>query len=339
MELTRNCATAVVTAYNAERHLRRCVESILGQTHAEVRIIVVDDCSTDRTAQVALSYGSNVRLIKLPNNRGPAAGRTMGLMAVASEYVAFLDADDQWLPEFVETTVRYLSENPKTVAVSTGYRADAWSGQRFYRPDLDGDDERYYGLEGAVCPNFYLFWSKYRSILTGSVMMRTDVAQRTGGQREDLRLTEDLEFWGYLATFGDWAFIPKHLFATDQRVFASRERLTKLKKRCAYSRHLTVESWSRRIAPRLCTTDSMRGFDRLLAHIATTIALANAYTFEFHRSYRLARLWRDRLDTGLGGVLRWGLLGGPVFWPLVCLLLRARETAKSFLAPIKMRLR
>ncbi len=329
--------TVVIAAYNAERFLSRCIESIRGQSFGPIRIIVVDDHSTDRTRDVVASYGEKVTVIPLPSNRGQAWGRTVGLMATKTEYVAFLDADDYWLPTFVETTVRFLEKHPDAVAASTANCKEGWNGERAYRPALTDTDRDYYGQEGAICPNFYEFWAQYNAVLTGSVMMRTELARQTGGQKQELRLTEDLEFWGYLATFGPWGFIPRPLLVTDLRVLTATERLQKFKTRYAFVRDLTVESWSRRIAPRLTDDASVHAFERYLGRIATEIVLANAYTFRFGRSYRLARQWRPQLDRGLGSVLRYGSRGGPLLWPFVCLAVRAREFMKSYLRPIRVR--
>lgn len=326
--------TAVVTAYDAERYLSRCIDSILAQTYPGIRIVIVDDHSTDRTAAVATAYGDKVTLIRLPANRGPAVGRTVGLMAAETEYVTFLDADDYWRPTFVQTTLGFIEQHPDLVAVSTANIKEDWNGSRYCRPSLDERDKAYYGPDGAVCPNFFEFWAKYNAVLTGTVMMRTRAARDTGGQREDLRLTQDLEFWGYLATCGRWGFIPQPLFVTDLRVLTPGERLRKFKRRYTFFRDLTVESWSSRIAPRLKDDASVRAFERFLGHIATEITLANAYTFRFGRSYRLACQWRPHLVRGLGSVLRHGSRGGPLFWPFVCVALRIREVIKSYLAPV-----
>ncbi len=327
--------TAIVTTYNAERYLPRCVESILRQTHPNVRIVIVDDCSTDGTAELAARYEGRVLLIRQTVNKGPAAGRTAGLMTVDTEYVTFLDADDYWEPTFVETTLHFIDEHPDLVAVSTANCKEDWNGQRHYRPLLDEQDKAYYGSEGAVCPNFYEFWVKYNAVLTGTVMMRTNVARETGGQREDLRLTEDLEFWGYLASFGAWGFIPQPLFVTDLRVLTPSERLRKFSHRYMLFRDLTVESWYSRIGPRVTDSVSVAALASFLGHIATEIALANAYTFRLGKSYRLAREWGQRFDRGLGRVLRYGSRGGPLLWPFVCIALRAREIVKSYLRPIR----
>jgi len=322
--------TAVVTAYNAERFLERCIRSIIDQTACGVQIIVVDDGSTDATAEVALSFGDRIKLVRLAGNQGPAVGRTTGLMAAHTDYIAFLDADDYWRPAFVETCLDFLRRHPAVIAVSTGNCKQDWDGTQYMRPDLDDPDRCYYGDKGNVCPDFYAFWSKYKAVLTGTVMMRTRIARQTGGQRADLRLTQDLEFWGYLATFGPWAFIPKPLFVTDLQVLTPGERLRKFKRRFTFFRELTVSSWSRRIRSRLRGGASRQEFEVFLGHIATLITWANAYTFRLRKSYRLAKEWDTRLDKGLGSVLRWGTLIGPLGWPLVCLLLRIREVLKSY---------
>lgn len=327
---SRPRVTAVITAYNAERYVSRAIDSALGQTFGPVHVIVVDDGSSDGTSEVAASYGDGVELIRLPQNSGPAVGRTAGLMECATEFVAFLDSDDYWRPEFVQETVSFLDAQPEAIAVSTGHSSRDWYGRDSDGPRLDETDRAYYETAGALCPDFYHFWSKYRAVLTGTVMMRTEIAQRTGGQRADLWLTQDLEFWGYLATFGRWGFIPQRLFVTDQKALTPQERLSKFKRRYTFFRNLEVDGWAERIRLRLAGSPSEADFERFLGHIATTIALANAYTFRTQKSYRLAKQWKHKLDSGLGSGLRYGLYGGRVFWPLVCVALRFREVAKAY---------
>jgi glycosyltransferase involved in cell wall biosynthesis len=333
MTLAANEVTVVITAYNAERYISRCIDSALGQTPSPSSVIVVDDGSIDSTASVVASYGDRVRLIRLASNAGPAVGRTTGLAQCTTEFVAFLDADDFWTPAFVQETVSFLIAHPDVVAVSTGNCKRHWQGRELYRPALDDRDSNYYGEHGAVCPDFYQFWSKYRAVLTGAVMMRTQVALQTNGQRADLRRTQDLEFWGYLATFGLWAFLPKPLLVTDERALTPRERLAKFKKDFLFFRTVDVADWARRIRPRLVGRPEQKSFEQFLGHIATWVALSNAYAFRFRKSYGVAVQWRDKLDPGLGSVLRHGIRLGPVCWPLVCLALRLRETIKAYLQP------
>jgi len=323
--------TAIITAYNAERYISRAIESVLSQSFSPVHMIVVDDGSSDNTAEVARSYGDSVELIRLEKNSGPAVGRTTGLLNCKTEFMTFLDSDDYWMPDFVKETISFLDAHPEAIAVNTGYCIKKWNGHEYFKPELDITDIEYYSDNGSVCPNFYLFWSKYMGVLTGTVMMRTEAALKTEGQRADLRLTQDLEFWAYLATFGRWGFIPKPLFVTDQLAITPKERLTKIKRRYMFFRNMEVEDWARRVRPRLPDPESIDGFEQVLKYIVLTISLANAYTFRFRKSYQLSKENKDSLGSGLGHLLRLGVMGGPFLWLFVCLALRLRESAKAYL--------
>ena len=103
--------SAVIPAYNAEAVVGTAIDSVLGQTHRPVECIVVDDGSTDATADVARAYGSAVTVIETPN-RGVAAARNGGLVAARGEYVGFLDADDAWAPTKVERLLAELRSAP-----------------------------------------------------------------------------------------------------------------------------------------------------------------------------------------------------------------------------------
>ncbi|MCK4816167.1 glycosyltransferase, partial [bacterium] len=279
----------------------------------------------------ARSYGDSVELIQLEENSGPAVGRTTGLMNCKTEFMAFLDSDDYWMPDFVEETISFLDAHPEAIAVYTGFSVKDWEGKEYHKPILDHVDANYYGPNGAICPNFYQCWSKYMGVRTGTVMMRTEVALKTEGQRADLRLTEDLEFWAYLATFGRWGFIPKPLFVTDQLAITRGERLSKIKRRYLFFRNMEVEGWARRVRPRLTDPESLEGFEQVLKRIALTITLANAYTFRYRKSYRLAREYNDSFGTSLGRFLRIAVRGGPLLWPVICVALRLREIIKAYM--------
>jgi len=106
--------TAVIPAYNAERYLDRAIESVLEQSRPAEEIIVVDDGSTDRTAKVAEGYAPKVRLI-IQSNTGASGARNTGIKAAQSEWIAFLDADDEWLPEKLKVQMAHLRRNSNLV--------------------------------------------------------------------------------------------------------------------------------------------------------------------------------------------------------------------------------
>src|SRR6188768_3644668 len=119
MAFPRICA--VIPAHNSQATLRRALESVRAQTLPVSQLVVVDDASTDSTSEVAGSYqGLNVEVVRMDKNVGAAAARNRGVMAANTELVAFLDADDEWLPTKLEKQAAVIAANDKVSFVSCG---------------------------------------------------------------------------------------------------------------------------------------------------------------------------------------------------------------------------
>ncbi len=110
---------AVIPAFNAEAYIGAAIDSVLSQSTPIDEIIVVDDGSKDGTCVVVESYGSKVRLLR-QNNQGPSAARNLAVNASASDFVAFLDADDMWHPNKIERQLAMLANSPGAVLCYTG---------------------------------------------------------------------------------------------------------------------------------------------------------------------------------------------------------------------------
>ena len=110
--------SVVIPAHNAGRYIERTLQSVLKQTRAADEIIVVDDGSTDDTAKIVGRYGGRVRLISQPG-RGASAARNTGIRTAAGEWIAFLDADDEWLEGYLRAQEELIRRNPH-LAWSTG---------------------------------------------------------------------------------------------------------------------------------------------------------------------------------------------------------------------------
>lgn len=93
--------SVVIPAYNREGTLERCIQSALDQSHAPREILVVDDGSTDRSAELAAAFGGIVRVILQPNGGAPSA-RNHGVRDAHFEWIAFLDSDDYWEPDHLK---------------------------------------------------------------------------------------------------------------------------------------------------------------------------------------------------------------------------------------------
>jgi glycosyltransferase involved in cell wall biosynthesis len=103
--------SVVIAAYNIGEFIGRAIESVLAQTRGPDEIIVVDDGSTDETAAQIKKFGAKVKYI-YQDNAGPGAARNTGIKAAGGEWVAFLDGDDEWLPDNLKLQTDLLNRNP-----------------------------------------------------------------------------------------------------------------------------------------------------------------------------------------------------------------------------------
>jgi glycosyltransferase involved in cell wall biosynthesis len=103
--------SCIIPVFNGERYLREAIDSVLAQTYRTLDVIVVDDGSTDGSAQIAESFGASVRVIA-QSNQGHAAARNTGVQHARGQLLAFLDADDLWHPEKLERQMRLLEQHP-----------------------------------------------------------------------------------------------------------------------------------------------------------------------------------------------------------------------------------
>ena len=103
--------SVVIPAYNAAGFIRRTIDSVLAQTYRDYEIIVVDDGSGDNTGEIVKSYGGKVRYI-YQKNAGDGPARNTGIAAANGEWIAFLDHDDEWLPEKLTVEIKLLSKHP-----------------------------------------------------------------------------------------------------------------------------------------------------------------------------------------------------------------------------------
>lgn len=179
---------AVMTAYNSAATIESALQSIMGQIRPPEEIIVVDDGSTDATCSIVERF-RGVTLIRRPNG-GPAAARNTALRAATSEWLAFLDSDDRWLPEKLARAELAMGSHPEAVALFSSVLM------------VHGDTVR----EHAGAPEWVLGVDELLrgcAIPTPScALVRRDVALAAGGFNEAVRYCDDWEFWIRVAELG-----------------------------------------------------------------------------------------------------------------------------------------
>lgn len=191
--------SVVIPAYNAEQTLTRSIQSVLDQkkdASLKLEILVVDDGSTDTTGAVADELAGHtpscIHVIH-QKNAGPAAARNTGIRAAKGEYVAFLDADDEWLPGKLETQLGLLEADPELDLVCT-----AMNSKKFLlRPEQFPLSFR------DLLPNNIVY--------TSSVVARKRSVMAAGGFNEARRYSEDFELWLRIAHRGKIVVLNKPL--------------------------------------------------------------------------------------------------------------------------------
>lgn len=104
--------SCIVPVYNGERYLRETLDSIAAQTYQPIEIIVVDDGSTDRSAEIVAAHSAPIRYLRQANS-GPTVARNLGISAACGEYCAFLDADDLWDKQKLERQMARFTAHPE----------------------------------------------------------------------------------------------------------------------------------------------------------------------------------------------------------------------------------
>ena len=195
--------SVIIPTYNRKHLIQPALESVLGQTYPQVELIVVDDCSTDGTADWIKQLYPTVRLLRLDKNHGAAGARNRGISIAQGDYIAFLDSDDHWDTTFLERSISSLSQDPSSSFVFCDHR------------EISQDT----GREKRVC---YKEGSQYRDLIHRSladvfiftmsvVVVRASALKEAGPLNEALDICHDRELYIRLLEAGRMIHIPKVL--------------------------------------------------------------------------------------------------------------------------------
>ncbi|HMF56232.1 MAG TPA: glycosyltransferase family A protein [Pyrinomonadaceae bacterium] len=184
--------SVIIPLYNKAGYVLRALRSISAQTFTEFEVIVVDDGSTDDGARVVAEYeDARVRLVS-QTNAGPGAARNRGAAEARGEFLAFLDADDEWLPEYLEESLKLLEAyGAEVAAVTSGYfeypsgvsREQMWRERKI--------KEGIYRIDADTAPMLVVNLMAYMS--PWSTLIRAEVFRKLGGfyDREKCLYAED----------------------------------------------------------------------------------------------------------------------------------------------------
>lgn len=122
-----NLISIITPSYNSSKFIEQTIKSAISQTYQNWEMIIVDDCSPDNSNDIIEEYckkDSRIKLIRLEKNSGPAVARNRAIEEAKGKYIAFLDADDLWIPEKLEKQIKFMQENDLAVTCSSYYTID-----------------------------------------------------------------------------------------------------------------------------------------------------------------------------------------------------------------------
>jgi glycosyltransferase involved in cell wall biosynthesis len=229
-EKTMPRVSVIITTYNRADFVQEAIESVLNQTFRDFELIVVDDGSTDCTAEILHKWGKKIRSIRQENS-GVSRARNTGIRLARGKYIAFLDSDDLWVQKKLEVQAHFLDANPQ---FSGCYTDEVWI-RRGVRVNPRNVHAKYSGWIFDRCLPLCI-------ISPSSVMLRRQVLDVAGFFDESLPVCEDYDLWLRIAGRFPLFFIDEKLIIkrgghSDQlsnrswgndhyRVLALRKQLT-----------------------------------------------------------------------------------------------------------------
>jgi glycosyltransferase involved in cell wall biosynthesis len=177
--------SVIIPTYNSAAFLREAIQSVLSQTYVDFEVVVVDDGSTDNTESEVHSFGDRVCYVK-QQNQGAGAARNHGINRSRGKYVAFLDADDLWLPGKLCEQIPLLDRDPELGLVYSDWSVVS----------EQGETEPSY-LRGQPAAGGYVFDELVQCgfILTSGTIVRRSCLDDVGFFDETLSIAQDYDLW------------------------------------------------------------------------------------------------------------------------------------------------
>ncbi len=227
--------SVVIPTYNRRNTIVRAVESALGQTYPELEVIVVDDAGTDGTGELMKRYAKaeNFRYVKLPQNAGGGGARNKGIALARGEYVAFLDSDDEWLPEKIEKQMAIAGKYPSAGVVFCQM-------ERIY----DGSSTVFPGsIDENGFKNFFTVLIRENKVGTPTAVVKKSLLDRVEGFDVRLPRLQDWDLFLRLSLITEFAMVDEPLC----RVYMQEDSISRKPGALLEALHIIEEKFRKQI--------------------------------------------------------------------------------------------
>ena len=199
--------TILMSVYNGEKYLRKAVDSILNQTFKDFEFLIINDGSTDKTAEILQSYRDpRIKIVNNQKNMGLTKSLSRGLGIAKGDYIARMDADDISMPERLEKQVNMLEQRPELGMVGTWYCVIDEKDNIKYEVKNDGN---------PVILRWKLLFNN--EFVHSSVMMRKRAYEDSGGYNPEFQAAQDYDLWSRIAKKWQIGLVPKILCYRRER--------------------------------------------------------------------------------------------------------------------------
>lgn len=176
--------TVIIPVFNREHTIKRAIDSVLSQSYKPEEIIVVDDCSDDKTGEILAGYGDSITVVTLPFNSGPSTARNKGINHAQTEWIAFLDSDDCWKQNKLQKQIEFLGQFPFYQILQS---EEIWIR----------NGKRVNPRKHHVKPEGWIWEASLERCLVSpsGVMLRKSLLRKYGNFDEGLPVCEDYDLW------------------------------------------------------------------------------------------------------------------------------------------------
>ena len=195
----------VIPLFNKENHVFKTIQSVLNQTYLFFEIIIINDASTDDSLRVVEGIKDHrILIIKHAKNLGLSAARNSGIRASKYNYIAFLDADDYWSPNYLEELLKLIKSYPNEKAFGTFYKEDIFGSIVLPKTSLN---LKYFN-QTLIIENFFKLNLGKLIITQSSIVIHKEVFEKVGYYDEQITFAEDIDF--YIRCFSNFSLVYKH---------------------------------------------------------------------------------------------------------------------------------
>lgn len=180
--------SVIIPVFNKERFVANTLKSVLAQTFQDYEILIVDDGSTDKSAEIIRRFDDKRIQLFSEHNRGVSGARNFGISQASGKFIAFLDADDIWNSDFLQTLISNIQKFPEQRVFSSAIEIEA-NGRTF--PAKYSIKKR----EDVVIVDYFEASLLQSVIFTSAAIFEKSIFEKTGGFDETLRTEEDLDLW------------------------------------------------------------------------------------------------------------------------------------------------